>query len=279
MPKSEGSVDNLPDEIARLGLKPMSFGPGMSGFGKLELGEPTVLGICRPVDSHSALLAECRWYFGPVVIMREESPRFILWDQFFCLETTELPRDLLQLRDHFDYTIEREIQQLFPEVSPLFGPSWRYLFPCEDLVENLRSSLICLSTPFTGNALNCRSDSLKVLLDAQEGIRAHLATRIPVPMIWAFPEGLPVGAKDNFYDTKGAKWYMAQIKSDFEGSMSIVDLHPDETGVCSVMQHDFQGNVRAVDMKANEITIHFTEIGGKFKSRRKLSRLKVTYLW
>ena len=274
-----GDELNLADEASKLGLKPMRFGPGVSGLGRLELGKPTVLGICNPVTSHSALLTACQWYQGSAVLIQEESPRFILWDQFFCLETTDLPRDILQLRDHFDYSLEREIQQHFRDFIPFFGPSWRYLFPCKELARNLRTSSLNLATPMMGNALNCRSDNLTALLEAQQAIRAHLATKLPIPMIWAFPEGLPVAAKDNFYDTKETKWYLAQIKSDFAGSMSVVDLRPDEAGVCRLMQHDFQGTVRAVKMTADEIIIHFTEIGGKFRSRRKLSRLKVTYFW
>ncbi|WP_136810791.1 hypothetical protein [Desulfosediminicola flagellatus] len=103
--------------------------------------------------------------------------------------------------------------------------------------------------------------------------------KLPLPMIWAFPADLPIGNKDNFYDRKADKWYVAEIKSDFKGSMSLVDLRPDENGVCNTMQHDFEGNIHPINMNINDLTVHFTEVNGKFRSRRKLSRLKLNSCW
>jgi hypothetical protein len=195
------------------------------------------------------------------------------------METLDFPQDVLKLRDHFDYSIEREIQEKFPQVQPIFGPAWRYLFPCEEFEQNLKVSSLRLAVPLMGNALNCRSDDVPTLLAARKEIRALMATKLPLPMIWAFPQGLPIGPKDSFYDAKRGAWYTAEIKTDYTGSISLVDFHPDENGVCRSMQHDFQGNIKEVKMRTDEIFVEFRAVEGKFRSRRKLSRLKLSHLW
>jgi hypothetical protein len=279
MSQNEEPEESLVDEAGSFGLSPARFGAGSSGFARFEIGQPSVVGTCSPVGSHLALIGATQWRQGTAVFMRAEPPRLVLWEQFFCLETTDLPKDLLQLRDHFDYTLQREIQERFAEVSPILGPSWRYLFPCEDFVENIRVSVLNVSLPLMGNALNIRAESLSELLAAKESIRAYLAEKLPIPIVWAFPEGLPVAATDNFYDRTSATWYLAKIRADYEGDLSIIDLRLDETGGCNLMQHDFHGNIRNVAVDMNKIVVQFTEVDGHFKTRRKLSRLKVKHLW
>jgi hypothetical protein len=157
----------------------------MDGFGKVASCQPQIVGTCEPIESHLEFLDSCSWFEGSFLFAANESPRFVLWEQFFCLETSELPRDLLSLRNYFDYGIEPEIQRLFVQVSPILGPAWRYLFPCKDFVSNLRSSTINAASPIIGNAINSRSDDLNELLKVQADIKAHLAARLPIPMIWA----------------------------------------------------------------------------------------------
>jgi len=271
--------DALKEQINALGFSPAQFGADLEGFAKFTVCRPNVLGICAPINTHVEFLAACEWQEGSLLLVREDSPRFVLWEQFFCLETLEFPKDLISLRDYFDYGLETKIRELRPDVHPQFGPGWRYLFPCADFLKNLKSSTLNLSAPMMGNALNIRSDSLNDLMSAQTEIKSHMASKLPIPLVWAYPSGLPVSAKDNFCDLDTRGWYFATLEGDFEGAVSLVDLRPDERGLCNVKQHDFKGHIDAVEMKINDMTVKFSSAADDFKSRRKLSRLKVSYLW
>jgi hypothetical protein len=41
----------------------------------------------------------------------------------------------------------------------------------------------------------------------------------------------------------------------------------------------FQGNIKEVEVRSSEIFVEFKAVRGKFRSRRKLSRLKLSHLW
>lgn len=267
------------DQIEALGFSRASITTDIEGFAKLSACRPDILGVCLPIDTHTQFLAACEWQEGTLLLAKETSPRFVLWEQFFCLETLDFPKNLMALRDYFDYGLEAKIRDLRPDVQPIFGPAWRYLFPCVDFEKNLKLSTLSFSAPMIGNALNIRADSLSDLLSAHSEIKRCMGSQLPIPFAWAYPADLPVAAKDNFFDLNSRGWYLAMLEGKFGEGTSLVDLRFSEDGICKMMTHDFEGHIKPVEISVNDLSVRFLSVDKKFKSRRRLSRLKTSYLW
>ena len=252
---------------------------GSQTYVDIRGAKPHLQSLCIPADAHMEFLGAFRWNEGALLIVDEEAPQFIIWEQFFCLETLEFPLGLHRIRDYFDYTLENQIKRAFPEASMVFGPGWRYLYPSRNMESGLREGKLNLSAPLIGNAINIRGSNLNELLAARSMIKKKISGLIPIPVVWAYPQSLPVATKDNFLDYSNKKVYLVKIKMPGSGETALMDLSPDEDGRCHLLQHTFQGSVTPVEFNLRDVYLDIRASDGSFRSRRKLHRIRLSYLW
>jgi hypothetical protein len=97
-------------------------------------------------------------------------------------------------------------------------------------------------------------------------------------MLWGYPETLPIGIKDNIYDMAHAKWYVASITGSFQGTVSLADFVLGTSDDVTFAEHRFnEKHITTVKMARKDITINISEVRGKFRSKRKLSRLALAF--
>ena len=201
------------------------------------------------------------------------SPKFIIMETFFLLESPEIPESVLSMRDHFDYGIESRLRERFDSFSPSIGPSWNYLYQCDGLLEGLDHGSLVLGSPIVGASLHCRSEDARQLLDALQRMKDFLQEILPLPFIWGFPEGVSVGEKDYVWDIRHQKWYAARV--NFEG-LALADIATADRQNPSFAQHRYsEGRIMDVGADLNSLSVEFIQIGGKLRRKRKLRNLSI----
>ncbi len=278
--------DPIPDVLRQLGYQrfPVAFGgvrnQSMNCYAYISPDPPVIEGICKKLESHELLVQRISWSSGPVVLEPMSRAKYGMFEHFFCLESPDMPIHETSLRDYFDYGIESFLLDRFAPFSPRVGPTWYYIYECKEFQPQLKQSALLLSSPLVGSMLMSYSDDVASLVSNHTRMKETLAERIPLPMVWAFPEEIPRGAIDNIYDSTTKKWYIVSIHSDFSGAVSLMDYASAKwnNGIANFIKHDFvQGTVENEKVSLQDITLHFVEVNGKFRSKRKLSRLAIAF--
>ncbi len=82
------------------------------------------------------------------------------------------------------------------------------------------------------------------------------------------------------FDSATKKWYIVSIHSDFGGAESLIDYVSAKwnNGIADFIKHDFvRRTIENNKVSLKDITLHFVEVNGKFRSKRKLSRLAIAF--
>lgn len=249
-------------------------------FGRLSEKPVAIQGSYSTKKEYELLVSKIDWYSGPLVFLRKTSPKYVLFEKFFCLDSTDLPSSLLSYRDYFDYDLEASLKRHFQSILPMIGPSWSYIYECDAVQDSIQRSRLLLRNLFVGNAVMCRSDDLKKLVNQQEEVKDHIQESASLPILWGYPKELPLDAKDNLFEPRSRKWYTISITSDLPREVSLVDLvqhtpHPIELTV-----HDFVSEgTQQREISSEHVDLHLSEIGGQFRVKKKLSELSISFGW
>lgn len=101
------------------------------------------------------IIQNVTWSYNPIIFVQEKDKnKFMLLGTFYILESPEVPLTPLDLRNHFDYTVEKSLKNNFEKVLPVFGPHWQYIIPSRDFEKNIRIGNIFISSPLVGNSIN-----------------------------------------------------------------------------------------------------------------------------
>lgn len=257
------------------------------GFEKVESNIDTIFytkpskkqikkyGICTPTKSQQKILEYIEWHTNPIIILVENSDTLILFEHFFILESPEMPITPLELRDLFDYKIEKELTSEYPNLSLLFGPHWHYILPVRNFEENIRKGNLFLSSPFVGNTINIRSKNITELINKYEEIKLSIQQKCPLPIVYGVPENMIVGEKDNFFDVNNKTWHYASVEIQKDIAISLIDLVNSENKI-QLTQHKYNLDIiETVQMDLKETWVKFYSGNSKYRSRRKLKKMSI----
>ena len=109
---------------------------------------------------------------------------------------------------------------------------------------------------------------------AWSGLREEIAREFPVPKICGFPDELPVGLVDYIWDASKKKWYTMQLRGRADTNVSLADLADGTNTPKHLHRHRFGENtIEDVVISPQDIIVEIKEVGGTFRSRRKLATL------
>ncbi len=237
-------------------------------------------GRLSPIEAQQHFLSLIKFDKGMIVFVNEREPYFITYEQFFILESEKIPRSALSFRDYFDYSLEEEIGLKLSIEKPYIGPTWFYLYAASDLKKQISAREINLSFPIVGSGIRHGGNNLQDVVDTHKNIKQAFCDLVPLPITWLRPKLVTSGSVDNVYDTVTKSWF--NVKTTYESNNSVIisifDLANNIDEQDALQQHNPQtGEISEISLEPKDFILHFKEYNGKFNSKRKLSRIKLSF--
>jgi hypothetical protein len=269
-----GYFRRVQTELEGFGFVPNDIGRYHTAVAKFIVGVASIDGICTPTHEHRTLVESTQWTMGPFALVEPDLPMVAIAEPFFILESSEIPIPVLSLRNHFDYGVEAELVKNFGDVSPSLGPTWQYIYSCDDVRAQLADKRLVLGSPSAGTALRCRGTNPTVVYESHIRMKELMQSKLPLPIVWGIPFGLALGVTDYLRDGIRDEWYEARVLGNFEGGLALADLATLDPVDPRLAQHRYSEQ-RIIEVKIDPATlvIKVSRFGGRYKTTRKLKNL------
>ncbi len=247
-------------------------------YGNIETISPTITGLCSPLQLQKMLVDSFSWNNGLVFMENSNTSEIILIQNFFILNSIELPINNLELRDFYDYFIEKTLNDKYDELKVQIGPQWNYIYTSKNVIANLNNNILRLSNPIIGNSINVRSTDFEYLMKQSHDIKKDFIDTSLVPTVFGMPNDLTWGIKDNIYDIGVKTWFSVEvIDKKFKGAVSLIDLNNKEDKI-SMHQHNFDTKkITKVQASVHDIVFEIQTNDKSYSTIKKLKDIIIIY--
>jgi hypothetical protein len=247
-------------------------------YGNIENIAPSINGLCSPLQLQKSLVDSFSWNNGLVFMENVKKSQIILVQNFFILSSMELPINNLELRDLYDYFIEKKLIDKYNNISVQIGPQWNYIYTSKNVIKNLNSNILKLSNPIIGNSLNVRGNDFEYLMKLYPEIKNDFIGLSLVPTVFGMPNDLTWGIKDNIFDIKSNTWYSVEVvDKKFNGAVSLIDLN-NKKEIISMYQHNFETKeITKIQASIENIVIEIQTNDKSYSTTKNLKDIIIIY--